>query len=59
MADVEVIALGAHILDALGVAERHRSSSTGWATGESRVAYREALVAYLEGHRDRLCPRRA
>ena len=53
-ADVEVIALGADILEALGI--------LGWTTLElntlgdaaSRGAYREALVGYFRAHHDAL-----
>src|SRR5271165_2640602 len=44
-ADIEVIALGSRILDALGVAERVELNTLG--NSESRAAYREALVAYF------------
>lgn len=54
MADVEVMALGQHILDELGVAESVTLQINSLGDPASRQAYREALVAYLGGHRDRL-----
>lgn len=54
--DVEVIALGARILEALGVLERTTLELNTLGDGESRAAYRTALVAYLEGHRASLSP---
>ena len=54
MADVEVIALGAHLLDALGLADRVTVEINTLGDLESRSAYREALVAYLGQHRDAL-----
>ncbi|MEX2451466.1 MAG: histidine--tRNA ligase [Rhodospirillales bacterium] len=46
-ADIDVIALGAHILDALGVSDRATLELNTLGDGESRAAYRETLVAYL------------
>ena len=55
LADVEVIALGAEILDALGVLQAHAcSSSTRSATPTAAHAYRAALVDYYAA-----APRRA
>ena len=48
-ADVEVIALGADILDALGVLAGPCSSSTRSATPRAAQAYRTALVDYYRG----------
>lgn len=53
-ADVEVIALGAHILGELGVLGHTTLELNTLGDPESRHAYRAALVAYLEGHRGRL-----
>jgi histidyl-tRNA synthetase len=53
-ADVEVIALGAHILEELGVLPRTVLELNTLGDRDSRQAYREVLVRYLEGHRDRL-----
>jgi histidyl-tRNA synthetase len=54
MADVEVMALGAHILEALGVLPATVLELNTLGDRESRQAYREVLVRYLEGHKDRL-----
>ncbi|MDX6750803.1 histidine--tRNA ligase [Geminicoccaceae bacterium 1502E] len=53
-ADVEVIALGAHILQELGVLGHTTLELNTLGDPESRHAYRAALVAYLEGHRAQL-----
>ncbi|AFK52218.1 histidine--tRNA ligase [Tistrella mobilis] len=52
--DIEVIALGADILDRLGVLGDTMLEINTIGDMESRNAYRTALVAYLEGHIDRL-----
>ena len=52
--DVEVIACGAAILRELGVLERTSLELNTLGDGESRAAYRTALVAYFTAHRDRL-----
>ena len=54
LADVEVIATGAHILERLGVLENTSLEINTLGDRESRLVYREVLVAYLEGHRERL-----
>lgn len=54
LADAEVIAAGAHILAELGVLEATTLELNTLGDAESRASYREALVRYLEGHRDRL-----
>ncbi len=54
LADVEIIALGAHILEALGVSEIVTLELNTLGDGESRNAYRKILVEYLEQHRGRL-----
>jgi histidyl-tRNA synthetase len=46
-ADIEVIALGNRILEALGVGERVELQVNTLGNSESRAAYREALVAYF------------
>jgi histidyl-tRNA synthetase len=53
-ADVEVIALGARILERLGIRGRITLELNTLGDNESRQAYREALVACLSQHRDRL-----
>lgn len=53
-ADIEVIACGASILEALGLTGSTTLEINTLGDGESRKAYREALVAYFSGYRDRL-----
>jgi histidyl-tRNA synthetase len=53
-ADIEVIALGADILDALGILERTVLELNTLGDAASRLAYREALVTYYAKHRDGL-----
>ena len=52
--DVEIIALGAAILDELGVAERTTLELNTLGNTESREAYRGVLVDYFEARRDEL-----
>ena len=54
MGDIEVIALADHILETLGIRGRTQLELNTLGDTESRAAYREVLVAYLTGHRDRL-----
>ncbi len=49
-ADVEVIALGRHILDSLGLKGNVTLEINTLGDTESREAYRGALVNYLSGH---------
>jgi histidyl-tRNA synthetase len=49
-ADIEVIALGSRILDALGVRERTVVELNTLGDPESRAAYRHALVSYFSAH---------
>jgi histidyl-tRNA synthetase len=53
-ADIEVIALGADILSALGLLDRIELELNTLGDTASRQAYRAALVAYYEQHRDAL-----
>ena len=53
-ADIEVIATGAHILDALGVRDRTVLELNTLGDAESRAAYRTVLVEYLSEHVDEL-----
>jgi histidyl-tRNA synthetase len=53
-ADVEVIAMGAAILDALGVLKSCRLELNTLGDTESRTAYRAALVEYFNQHLDKL-----
>lgn len=54
LGDVEVIACGAAILDALGLNGRTVLELNTLGDTESRHAYRAALVAYFKDHRDKL-----
>ncbi|MGH6952903.1 MAG: histidine--tRNA ligase [Alphaproteobacteria bacterium] len=54
LGDVEVIAVGARILDALGLLGRTTLELNTLGDGESRRRYREALVGYLGARLDRL-----
>ena len=54
LADVEVIAVGAHVLDRLGVLKDTVLEINSLGDMESRIAYRGALVDYLRAHVDRL-----
>ena len=54
LADVEVIALGAHILAELGLGDRVTLELNSLGDAESRALYRDRLVAYLADYRDRL-----
>ncbi len=53
-ADVEIIALGQHILHELGVAPKVVLELNSLGDGESRAAYRARLLEYLADHRARL-----
>jgi histidyl-tRNA synthetase len=53
-ADVEVIACGQQILDALGIGGRVVLELNTLGDRESRAAYRDALVAYYQRHLDGL-----
>lgn len=53
-ADIEVIALGAHILEALGVSDKVTLELNTLGDRESRAAYRAVLVEYLSGRRGEL-----
>jgi histidyl-tRNA synthetase len=53
-ADAEVIALGAHILNSLGVLGSCVLELNTLGDAASRNAYRAALVAYFTGYHDRL-----
>ena len=54
LADIEVIALGATLLEALGMLDSTELELNTLGDPESRAAYRAALVDYFEGHRDAL-----
>jgi len=53
-ADVEVIAAGARVLDALGVLDETVLELNTLGDGDSRAAYRDALVDYFKDHVSRL-----
>jgi histidyl-tRNA synthetase len=55
-ADIEVIAIGWHILQTLGLAEHVTVEINSLGDTESRNAYRVALVDYLSGFKDKLSP---
>ncbi len=55
-ADIEVIAMGLDVLDALGLKDRVRLELNSLGDAESRATYRQALVAYLSARKDRLSP---
>ena len=54
LADIEVIALGAHLLETLGVLDRVTLEINTLADEASRRSYRDALVAYLQAREDAL-----
>jgi histidyl-tRNA synthetase len=54
LADVEVIALGAQVLEALGVSGQAVLEINTLGDTQSRLAYRDKLVDYLEKHQDAL-----
>ncbi len=56
LGDIEVIGLGAHILDALGVLGRTTLELNTLGDAESRQAYRAALRDYLGARRAALSP---
>jgi len=56
LGDVEIIALGAQILRALGVADAVKLELNTLGDGASRDAYRASLVSYLRAHMAGLSP---
>lgn len=54
LADIEVIALGAQLLEDLGIAEVTELELNTLGDPESRAAYHDALVTYFSGFRDKL-----
>jgi histidyl-tRNA synthetase len=54
LADAEMIALGAHILEALGIAQDCTLEINTLGDAASRDAYRAALVAYFSAHEAQL-----
>ena len=47
LADIELVALGAHVLEALGVLSKVQLKVNTLGDAESRIAYREKLLEYL------------
>lgn len=54
LGDAEVIALGAHVLEQLGVLDKTVLELNTLGDQESRARYRDALVAFFSDHRARL-----
>jgi len=54
LGDIEVIALGHHVLSELGLGDKVTLEINSLGDGESRGAYREKLVAYLSRFKDEL-----
>lgn len=54
LADIEVVAMGAHILEALGLKGKYKLELNTLGDTESRDTYRKVLVDYLSGHKDKL-----
>lgn len=54
LGDVEIIALGAALLEEIGLGGIATLELNTLGNGESRAAYRETLVAYLQDRRDAL-----
>ncbi len=54
LGDVEVIAVGARILEALGIAAKATLELNSLGDPESRAAYRRVLVDYFSDHREQL-----
>jgi histidyl-tRNA synthetase len=52
--DIEAIALAAHILEALGLKDQVRLELNSLGDAPSRVAYRDALLAFLHARKDKL-----
>ncbi len=51
MADIEMIAMAAHGLKALGLSEHVKLEINSLGDSESRTGYRDALVAYFSDHK--------
>ncbi|MBE1236619.1 histidine--tRNA ligase [Phaeovibrio sulfidiphilus] len=52
--DVEVLSMGARLLEALGLLEHTELHLNTLGDAESRAAYRERLIAYFQNHESRL-----
>jgi histidyl-tRNA synthetase len=55
-ADVELLILAAHLLDELGVSDGVTLTLNTLGDAETRNAWRAALIAHFEAHRDALSP---
>ncbi len=54
LADVEVVSMGWRMLEALGLKDKVQLEINTLGDAESRVAYRDALIAYLTPFKDKL-----
>ncbi len=54
LADIEVIAMGAHVLEKLGLNGKYKLELNTLGDTESRDAYRKVLVDYFSAHKDKL-----
>ena len=54
LADVEVVSMAWRVLSALGLGDKVQLEINTLGDAESRAAYRDALIAYLTPHRDKL-----
>lgn len=54
LADIEVISMGWHIIQSLGVADKIKLEINSLGDSASREKYREALVKYLSAYKDKL-----
>jgi len=57
--DIEIIALGTHVLEELGVLDKTTLGINTLGDTESRTAYRRALVEYLTKHKNSLSDRKS
>jgi histidyl-tRNA synthetase len=53
-ADAEIIAMGAHILSELGILQHTELQINSLGDAETRMAYRNALVEYLQAYKNEL-----
>jgi histidyl-tRNA synthetase len=53
-ADIEVVSMAWRVLEALGLGDKIQLELNSLGDGESRAAYRDALVAYLDPYRAQL-----
>ena len=50
LADIEIISLGSHYLEALGIRDKTVLELNSLGDDESRLVYRKKLIKYFEGH---------